>query len=155
MPETYLATIILAAAFSQRRAARLGGWAENVIAARPAYRSGALDAPLARHPHDPIASAAHAARTIDVRCHSEALDRTLDVAASVSFGCMSSVMLEGWQSVAVSALAASASAFVLRRREPSRYMLSRLTRRPKRLRRLALAGPGRVHRTWSPLRASE
>jgi hypothetical protein len=155
VPETYLANIILASAFSQRQPARLDGWAENVIAARRAYRSGALDAPLARHPHDPIASAAHAARTIDVRCHSEALDRTLDVAASVGFGYLSSVLIEGWQSVAVSALTASASAFVLRRREPSRHVVSRVTLRPKRLHQLALAGPGRVHRTWSPLRPSE
>ncbi|WP_157252214.1 hypothetical protein [Nonomuraea typhae] len=151
MPETFLANIILASAFSQRRSVRLGSWAENVLAARRAYRTGALDAPLARHPRDPVASAVHAARTLHIRCHRETFDRTLDVAASVGFGYLSSVLLEGWESVAASALTASLAAFVLRRREPSKAVISQLSKRPGRLRQLALAGPGRVHRSWRSL----
>ena len=146
--ETYLATIVLAAAFSRRGPARLSSWAENVITARRAHRAGALTLHAAGEREDPVTMAVHAARKINIRCHSDVLDRTLDVAASLGFGYLTSVTVEGWGSLAVSALTTSVSAFVLQGREPSRQAIARLSQRPGPLRHLAEAGPGRLHRRW-------
>ncbi len=147
-PESYLANIIVASAFSLRRSSRLELWTSNVISARRAWRAGAVDLYPKNNDDLALKAAVRAAREVDIRCHAEMLDRILDIAASLGVGALTSVTLSSWEALVASAATASASAFVLRNRDPSRHVISRIAQRSQRLQDLAKAGPGRIDRAW-------
>lgn len=147
-PQSYLANIILAASLSRRGSARISEWTEGVIAARQAWHAGAID--LHPKPSDEAAlsAAIRAAQTVDIRCHSSALDRLLDFSVATGVGTLTSVLLSSWEGMVASAGVTSISTFVLKDKDPSRRVISRFSQRPRRLSEMAKAGPGRINRLW-------
>jgi hypothetical protein len=75
------------------------------------------------------------------------LERILEVGASLGVGALSSLVLSGWEALVLSATTATVAA-AMKEAGPSERVMSAFAKRPRRLRDLALAGPGHVSASW-------
>ncbi len=145
----YLSNVLLASAFSQRHAQRMEVWLENLRLVRRASLAGALDLRAKTTDDVALALAVDAARKLDITVHRRALDRTLDAAAGLGVGGLTSFVVQGWEAFAAALGAAGLSTGVSKMiGDPSRRAISVVTKRRRRLRELAKAGPGRIERVW-------
>lgn len=108
--ERYFASIVLAAAFSQRRKLRVASWTDSVLSARRAMDAEELDLRPKEEENVALETAVRVAKQLDIRAHSSVLDRALETTAALGIGALTSFWLEGWVGFAVSAGVIASSA---------------------------------------------
>lgn len=144
--ERYLANIILAAAFAEKRhEARITVWAQNVLLAR----QGLMDESIALFPKRSdvvgLETAIRSAKQIGIRTHPKWLEHALDASVALGVGALSSFYLEGWGSFAAGMVGYGTSLALA----GGRRGVQQLAARSRRLRDLAAAGPGRIQPRWT------
>jgi hypothetical protein len=149
--ELYFSNILMAAAFSESRSDRIGSWINNATTARRAVRAGAID--LRPKDNDDVALnvAVQAAKELDVRFHNRRVDQVLGAVTSLGLGSLISFTLNTWAGVIASVAltgAGLAAKELTKGKDPAARVVDVYTASDHRIRDLARAGPGRIHRNW-------
>ncbi len=148
-PTIYLAHIVVAAAFAQRRGDREGSWLDSLRELRRANDRERLDLRDKLAESAAIDAAVAAAREANIRVHRVLWDQILEYSIVVA-GTFAGLFVEPWTAASI-ALGSEAGVAVAKHYvgDPARRVIESATRRPARLEALAQAEPGRVRRQWA------
>lgn len=147
----YFSNVMLAAAFAESNPTRrVTMWAENVCKARLALLRQAIELPLKYSDDAAVDAAVDAAKEAGIVTYSPRmstmLDEVLSATVAVGIGALTSFYLTGWDSLATGILTHAISRQITRSKNFGEHVLSAV--HSHHIRDLAIAGPGRIGRSW-------